>query len=87
MTKTIVITLTVLIALVAVTPAYADGGEVKPVCTSEHTMFDRLFGNCQISTDEVLDTAISVSEDMPTQEKDTCMGIQAWLGLCVESKQ
>lgn len=74
MTKTIVILMTVLIALVAVTPAYADSGEIKPVCTSVHNWIDRLFGACVDLDNKEPKAKINV--DLPTAEELVNMAVE-----------
>jgi len=45
--KNTIVLLTLIIALfVVVSPAYADTGTVKPVCTTTNTWLDKLFGKC-----------------------------------------
>jgi len=78
MRNTIVILLVVLVTLVAVTPAYADDGTVKPACDASHTWWDKLIGNCVVLTStqeqirEISEEApkvVNPDTDLPTMDK------------------
>jgi hypothetical protein len=66
-TRSLIVLLTIIIALVAVSPAYAmsSTGEIKPVCTEAHGFFDRLFTRCvELETTTHTTTGDAVGDGM-----------------------
>lgn len=82
MKNTIVVIMTVLIALTIVTPAFADDGSTKPACTVNDGFFKRLFGLC-VDLDKSQNTATQTGDTVAeTMTESNPVHDNSWKGIC-----